>query len=161
MKNSNVALKVACGVLLGAAIGGVLGILYAPDKGRKTSRKIIRETNDFADHVKIKVHSLLEGMKNEVCTATDKANDLMRVEKSLNSKIMKVTMKLQDQYPELYQHIEEMTMTIPTETNQEVSLKNLKAYYDSLVTMLGQYIANHPTDAQVESQKAIPQTGNS
>ena len=64
-------------------------------------------------------------------------------EHELNSKILKITMKIKDQYPELSKFIEEMSMTIPDEKNPEVTVKNLKAYYDSLKAMLDKYILEH------------------
>ena len=64
-------------------------------------------------------------------------------EHELNSKILKITMKIKDQYPELSKFIEEMSMTIPDEKNPEITLKNLKAYYDSLNSMLNKYILEH------------------
>jgi gas vesicle protein len=44
-------LKVLIGFLAGAAIGGALGILLAPDKGSATRRKIIEKGNDIGDSI--------------------------------------------------------------------------------------------------------------
>lgn len=41
--------KVLLGFLAGAAIGGVLGILLAPDKGSETRRKIMEKGSDLGD----------------------------------------------------------------------------------------------------------------
>ena len=38
-------------------------------------------------------------------------------ENDINSKILKITMKIRDQYPELSKYIEEMEETIPDEKN--------------------------------------------
>lgn len=64
-------------------------------------------------------------------------------EHELNSKILKITMTIKDQYPELSKYIEEMPVTIPDKKNPEITLKNLKAYYDSLNSMLNKYILEH------------------
>lgn len=61
-----------------------------------------------------------------------------------NSKILKITMTINDKYPELSKYIEEMLVTIPDEKNPEITLKNLKTYYDSLNSMLSTYILEHP-----------------
>jgi len=61
MKNSNVVL----GILAGAAIGALLGVLYAPDKGSRTRKKIHRKGEDIVDNLKDKAQDLAE-----------KANDL-------------------------------------------------------------------------------------
>ena len=66
------------------------------------------------------------------------------LEKELNSKILKITMTILEKYPELYKYIEEMQETIPDEKDPTVTLKNLKAYYDSLDSMLNKYLLEHP-----------------
>jgi len=68
----------------------------------------------------------------------------IETEKDLNSKILKITMMIKDQYPELSKYIEEMEVTIPDEKDPEITLKNLKTYYDSLNSMLNKYILEHP-----------------
>lgn len=41
--------KVLLGFLVGAVVGGALGILLAPDKGTETRRKILEKGNDIGD----------------------------------------------------------------------------------------------------------------
>lgn len=66
------------------------------------------------------------------------------VEKDLNSKILKVTMTIKEQYPELSDFLEEMPDTIPGEKDPEITLKNLSAYYESLNSMLSKYKEDYP-----------------
>lgn len=63
----------------------------------------------------------------------------METEKSLNAKILYITMTIQERYPELSKYIEEMKVTLPTEKHPEIELANLKTYYNSLETMLNKY----------------------
>jgi hypothetical protein len=65
-------------------------------------------------------------------------------EKELNAKILTVTMTIKDKYPELSKYLEEVPETIPDETNPDITLKNLKTYYDSLNSILNNYILEHP-----------------
>ena len=65
-------------------------------------------------------------------------------EVDLNSKILKITMTIMDQYPELSKYLEEMPVTIPNEKNPEINLNNLKIYYESLSLMLNKYKTEHP-----------------
>ena len=44
--------KVLLGVLGGLATGALLGILYAPDKGINTRKRIKRKSNEYADDLK-------------------------------------------------------------------------------------------------------------
>ena len=52
--------KVLLGVLAGVAIGTTLGILFAPDKGSETRRKIAEKSKDYADGMKEKFNELSE-----------------------------------------------------------------------------------------------------
>lgn len=56
MKSSNVVL----GIIAGAAVGAVIGVLFAPDKGENTRKKIARKGEDFVGGVKEKASHLAE-----------------------------------------------------------------------------------------------------
>ena len=51
--------KIILGVLGGVAVGALLGVLFAPEKGDKTRKKIIDKSNDYADESKDKLDTLL------------------------------------------------------------------------------------------------------
>jgi gas vesicle protein len=74
MKNSNNNVKLVGAIILGAAIGGALGILFAPDKGSETRKKIGAKGNDLTDGMKDKFNAFLEEVKKEVGSAKEKAN---------------------------------------------------------------------------------------
>ena len=65
----------------------------------------------------------------------------MKSEQELNADILKITMCIKDNYPELSKFIEEMPVTIPDVHNLEITRKNLSTYYDSLKAMVSGYIA--------------------
>jgi gas vesicle protein len=52
--------KVLLGVLAGAAIGALAGILFAPAKGSKTRKRILKKGEDYSDSLKEKFNELLE-----------------------------------------------------------------------------------------------------
>ena len=54
MTNSNDNVKLIGALLLGAAVGGALGILLAPDKGSETRKKILAKSDDLTDSLKEK-----------------------------------------------------------------------------------------------------------
>jgi gas vesicle protein len=52
--------KVLLGVLAGVAAGALLGVLFAPDQGVKTRRKITGKGEAFADSIKDKFNEFLD-----------------------------------------------------------------------------------------------------
>lgn len=63
--------------------------------------------------------------------------------KELSEKILKLSMKIKEQHPELSKYIEEMPVTIPDEKNPEITVDNLHAYFQSLNVLLKKYISEH------------------
>ncbi len=68
----------------------------------------------------------------------------MESETQLNTKIMNITMLIQEKYPELVPYLSEMPVTIPIEKNPEINVENLHKYYNSLTEMLSKYLLEHP-----------------
>jgi len=62
----------------------------------------------------------------------------------LNSKILKITMTIKDNYPELSKYLDEMPITIPSEKDPEVTLNLLKEYYETLHSILNKYKMEYP-----------------
>ncbi|MFZ2324635.1 MAG: hypothetical protein WAV89_13175 [Ignavibacteriaceae bacterium] len=67
----------------------------------------------------------------------------MESEKELNLKILEITMTIQEKYPELSEYLGEMPVTIPDTENPEINVENLRAYFDSLTSLLENYIREH------------------
>ncbi|GAB4291946.1 MAG: hypothetical protein Kow0098_11630 [Ignavibacteriaceae bacterium] len=67
----------------------------------------------------------------------------MKSAAELTREIISITSFIQDNYPELYEHLGEMPITIPTDKNPIINSQSLDAYYESLVTMLNKYIYSH------------------
>jgi gas vesicle protein len=56
--------KVIAGILIGAAAGAALGLLFAPYKGSKTRRKLAGAGADLKDAIKDKIDDLVETIEN-------------------------------------------------------------------------------------------------
>jgi hypothetical protein len=66
----------------------------------------------------------------------------MENEEEINAKILKITMTIQDKYPELSKFLTEMPVSIPNKVHPQINLKNLNDYYLSLEVLLNKYVEN-------------------
>lgn len=80
MKKTSNAPKLLGALLIGAAIGASLGVLFAPRKGSKTRRKITGKSTELSDVVTQKFHDLLADVKKEAKSSRKKASDLIENE---------------------------------------------------------------------------------
>lgn len=76
----------------------------------------------------------------------------MKSAAELTREIIKITSFIQEKYPELYEYLGEMPITIPTGKNPIINSQSLDAYYESLVTMLNNYIYSHNYETPNESK---------
>lgn len=65
--------KVLLGVLAGAAIGAGIGILFAPDKGSETRKKIVDKSNEYADGLGDKLNEFFEAITEKFETVKEEA----------------------------------------------------------------------------------------
>ncbi|MBW4362264.1 hypothetical protein [Flavobacterium taihuense] len=70
----------------------------------------------------------------------------MKTTKELNDRILKITMVIRKEYPELSKYLLEMPETIPYIETPEMNKKVLKEYLNSLKEILDKYAPNHSID---------------
>lgn len=69
--------KLVTGVLAGAAVGAILGILLAPDKGSETRKKIAKKSNDLSGSVKDGIGKIGESINNKYQSIKGDAKEMM------------------------------------------------------------------------------------
>jgi gas vesicle protein len=74
----NNAGKIIGAFVIGASVGGILGILFAPDKGSNTRNKIDNKTNDIKNSIKDKFNQMVDKATNEVELVKEQAKDFMK-----------------------------------------------------------------------------------
>jgi gas vesicle protein len=68
--------QVLLGVLAGAVVGAALGILFAPDKGSDTRKKISKKGSDFMDSITKKIKKIEEDVTTLAGNGKSKAKEV-------------------------------------------------------------------------------------
>jgi len=90
----------------------------------------------------------LKNTKNVNVNPVDLSNkqglNYQEIEKELNAKIIEITEKINFQYPELTKYLSEIAITIPDESDPEVTVSKLQDYCNSLCAIVNKYEEEHP-----------------
>jgi gas vesicle protein len=81
--------KVLLGLLAGVAVGAALGILFAPDKGWNTRKRISKKAEDIADDLREKFDEFLDTLSVKADEAKEHASDVTEKVKSKVSEVKK------------------------------------------------------------------------
>lgn len=80
----NTMSKLVTGLVIGAAAGLVAGILFAPDKGTETRKKIADKAGDFTDELKDGFNDFVDDISAKFGKAKSKA---LSMESELGSEL--------------------------------------------------------------------------
>jgi hypothetical protein len=67
----------------------------------------------------------------------------MKTKAELEQDIMNITLKINQEFPELSKYLKEMPISVPGNPNDEINNESLKEYYNSLAEILGEYSKTH------------------
>ena len=67
--------KILLGALAGLAVGVVVGVLFAPEKGSVTRKKITQKSEDYADILKSKFDEFVDSVTEKVQDMSDVVSD--------------------------------------------------------------------------------------
>lgn len=81
--------KVVVGVLAGAAVGALLGVLFAPHKGAKTRRKIAQKSQQLTKGVKEQIHHVVDSVSGTLHTVKKEANGMAETTRSRAAETIK------------------------------------------------------------------------
>ncbi len=66
--------KLAAGILVAVAAGAVVGILFAPDKGSETRKKLSKKGADLKDIFKSRMNDLVDDLASQYEEIKDEGN---------------------------------------------------------------------------------------
>ncbi len=69
--------KLLLGVLAGVAVGATLGILFAPDKGSTTRKKISKKGQDFAEELGEKFNDIIDNVTHKFESIKEEAGRMI------------------------------------------------------------------------------------
>jgi gas vesicle protein len=81
--------KILLGVLAGVAAGALLGILFAPDKGWNTRKRISKKADEYADGLQDKFNEFLDTISEKVDVVKDEVSDFAEQTKVKNGGVKK------------------------------------------------------------------------
>ena len=75
--------KLLLGVLGGVAAGALLGILFAPDKGSNTRKKIVTKGEEYAEGLQEKFDEFLQSFSEKFDKMKEEYAEFVKAEKSV------------------------------------------------------------------------------
>lgn len=105
--------------LTSAISGAVMGILFAPDKGSSTRRKISKSTEEYLQTLKEDMADIRESLTEQAVETKEKAEDITEDVKSKGEEVMEET---KESMEEAMESLESLTKDELNEKAQELNI---------------------------------------
>lgn len=79
--------KTVLGILAGLATGAILGILFAPNKGSETRRKIGKKSKYLTDEIKSQYNGVVNNIAEKIDDIEQNTENLIKKGKEILNKI--------------------------------------------------------------------------
>lgn len=79
--------KVLLGLLAGVAAGALLGVLFAPDKGSFTRKKISKKSEEYAEGLTEKFNEFLDTLKDKFDDVKEKVENVKSKAESVKENV--------------------------------------------------------------------------
>jgi gas vesicle protein len=79
--------KTLIGIMVGAAAGATLGILFAPEKGSTLRKKFSRKSYDYSDELEEKFNELIDSITEQFQTVVEEVNLMVDVQRLKTEKV--------------------------------------------------------------------------
>lgn len=83
--------KVLLGLVAGVAAGALLGVLFAPEKGSVTRKKILKKGEDYADGIKEKLDEFLDVINEKVEEVKEEAQKIKSKAETIKKDVKSAT----------------------------------------------------------------------
>jgi gas vesicle protein len=83
--------KVLLGLLAGVTAGALLGVLFAPDKGSVTRKKIIKKSEDYAEGLTEKFNEFADSVSEKLDDVKEKVGNIKSRAESVKSEAKSAT----------------------------------------------------------------------
>lgn len=74
--------KTIIGILAGVAVGALIGVLFAPDKGANTRQKIAKKSASATDDLKGKLDTITNSLSEKYNSLVNKGESFIEKEKN-------------------------------------------------------------------------------
>lgn len=80
--------RIIFGILAAMGVGTILGILFAPDKGSETRKKISNKTRDLSDEINAKVNEAVHTVNKKMENLKEETNRMAASMKKRTEEVM-------------------------------------------------------------------------